>query len=602
MNWLNNIKLRNKLLIFYGSLIVLAVSLVGLLTFNKIQGYIYEQSSKSYMQTMDQMVMNIDYKMNAFQELIGFYTDTPNFMAALSASYDSPADYSYAYFATLSPIFELERYSTVKNVIVFKHNDSLPDIGSYPDKPHIKDTEHTIVDISYAADFDWYQAWFAQFGELGLTDLIRLAKATIWAMDEDRGIASVIKPVIYNYEHLVGIVELQLKLGDILGEETFRGFMPDEHFFILDAAGNQLFANGRGGSLSAGNAATLAEQALTEGAGKAQVEDIASQRLFLYQANPSSGWQYIWDIPMQSLMLSARSIRDFTFLILLGGIAVSFLITLAIARVLTRRISLLAGHMEKQDDLAIEDVPAIDGRDEIGLLTKSYSRMMKRISELITELRTSQQQQKELEIKSLQAQISPHFLYNTLATIGWMAEDNEARKINEMVNHLAIFYRLSLNRGKDYLTIRQEIQHVNAYLAIQKIRLEDKIAARCDIEPSIEGYYTLKLILQPFVENAILHGAEHKQGTTHITIRGYHCLEEACIVFEVIDDGVGMEDPAPLLHPVPGKGGYGIRNVHEKIQLQYGHRYGVKLFSAPGAGTTVQIRVPIVEEPLAEQA
>jgi len=174
-----------------------------------------------------------------------------------------------------------------------------------------------------------------------------------------------------------------------------------------------------------------------------------------------------------------------------------------------------------------------------------------------------------------------------------MAADNESHKISSMVENLALFYRLSLNKGQEFLRIREEIMHVKAYLEIQQIRLDERIAVHYDIEDAILPYLTLKLILQPFVENSILHGAEYKAGTTKIEIKGYNSDADS-VIFEIIDDGVGMEAPPAGLYA--NKGGYGIHNVHEKIQLQYGPRYGVTVFSKPGVGTKVMVRIPIVSD------
>ncbi|WP_179215465.1 sensor histidine kinase [Paenibacillus sp. MY03] len=592
MKLLNNIKLRNKLLICYGSLMIFAVSMVGLLTYQKIQSYIYNQSSKSYSQTLDQVVMNIDYKMNTHQELLSPYITNHKFIAALNTIYYSPADYTYQYFDNLRSIFELERrYPSIKNIIIYKKNNTIPDIGTYPDKPSISDAEHTIIDISYAERNDWYQKYFTNLDETDLAGLIALSNASIWTVNDSRTLISIIKPIMYNNDQLVGIVEMQLKIKDIFQDGMFSEHSLEEFFYMMNddgdiqfqskpemrpiaaPSGNPMFDNKSSGSW------------LTEGN--------PSKKLVLYQTNRQSGWRYVLEVPMDSLMLSAQSIRNFTVAILIGSILISILLTLAISRVLSSRISLLAKHMEKQEDLTLEIGPSVDGRDEIGMLMRNYNRMIKRIRELIEELRTSQQLQKESEIKSLQAQINPHFLYNTLATINWMAADNETKKIMDMVNNLATFYRLSLNSGKEYLRINEEVRHVQTYVEIQKIRLEDMINVTFDIEDKILAFHTLKLILQPFVENAILHGAEHKEGTTNIVIKGYLSHEEQCVIFEIIDDGIGMN--MPTHNQYVNHGGYGIHNVNEKIKLQHGHQYGVRLFSEPGVGTQVVIRIPILE-------
>ena len=586
MKALNNIKLRNKLLISYGSLMIFAVSLVGFLTYHKIQSYIYDQSSKSYSQTLDQIVMNIEYKMNTHQELMRPYINNSKFVAALVTSYQSPADYSYQYLDTLRSIFELEtRYPAIKNIIIYKDNDTLPDIGTYPDNPSVPDAGHTVIDMAYATKTAWYKRYFADLEEGDLVSLISISNTTIWTINESRTLISIIKPMIYNHDKLAGIAEMQLKVDSILRGQMFGEQSPNELFYILnDEEEVQFVSNPELAPIAAES--DLADSLVMNSSQPAT--------LALKRTDSLSGWKYVLEVPLDSLMLSAQSIRSFTMAILAGSIVISILLALAIARVLTRRISLLARHMERQEDLTLEIGPSVDGRDEIGMLTRSYNRMIKRILELIDQLRTSQQLQKESEIKSLQAQINPHFLYNTLATINWMAADNECKKISVMVDNLATFYRLSLNMGKPFLRISEEVKHIQAYLEIQKVRLEDKISVSYEIADNIMHFSTLKLILQPFVENAIPHGAEHNIGTTHILIKGSLSSDESSVTFEIIDDGVGMK--APVHNQYVNHGGYGIHNVHEKIQLQYGHRYGVRLFSEPGEGTRVVIQIPAIAQ------
>lgn len=589
----SSLQLRNKLLISYGSLIIFSVSLVGFLSYNNIQGYIFEQTSESYSQTLEQVVMNIDYKLNTFQDLLNPYISDHAFIAALTKNYSSPADYSFQYLETLRKIFELEsRYATIKDVIVYKNNDTLPEIGMLPPDDALPSAGNTVIDISNAAHTWWFQQYYRDFENIKLQRLLELSKMILWTTDDNYSAVSIIKPIVSYNEKIVGIVELRLRFEDIFNEYLTAHSAANDHFYIEDGHGRLIFNSKPEHPVSALPNEQVLEEIAANAAGKILLENSKPERLLVYRTNESTGWRYMREIPMQSLLLSAKSIRDFTIVILLVSILISFMIALAIARVLTRRISLLTNHMEQVGDLTLDVKVAIDGRDEIGKLTTSYNRMIRRIRELVEQLKTSQQQQKESEIKSLQAQINPHFLYNTLATINWMAADNESRKISLMVENLAIFYRLALNKGKEILKIADEINHVKAYLEIQKIRLEDKIDIAYDIDPAILPLATLKLILQPFVENSILHGAEHKKGSTHIHIKGY--IAEGSVVFEIIDDGVGMAtSPA---NPFVNHGGYGIHNVHEKIQLQYGHRYGVKLYSKPGEGTRVVICIPVVPD------
>ena len=223
--------------------------------------------------------------------------------------------------------------------------------------------------------------------------------------------------------------------------------------------------------------------------------------------------------------------------------------------------------------------------------------MIKKIIELIDEQYRSGQQVKQAELKALQAQINPHFLYNTLDLIKWKSIEHEVPDIESIVYALAKFYKLSLNKGKDIVSIEDEIAHVKVYVEIQNQRFENGISLQVDVDRKLFNYSILKIILQPIVENSILHGILEKDsrcGTIKIT----GSLNNGIITFFVEDDGVGMSEEKVRQLFLDGysnqNNGYGVRNINDRIKLHYGSQYGISFKSILGQGTMVKITIPAV--------
>ncbi|TCL68541.1 two-component system sensor histidine kinase YesM [Hydrogenispora ethanolica] len=248
--------------------------------------------------------------------------------------------------------------------------------------------------------------------------------------------------------------------------------------------------------------------------------------------------------------------------------------------------------------------PAAGGgpaRDEIAVLEESYDKMVLRIQDLIHKNNLEKEKQRELELTALQAQINPHFIYNTLDAIGWIAKLKRQPEIEKLVIALATFFRISLHKGDKFITVEEEIQLVQSFVTIEQMRFPGKLAADYRIDPAIRSLPILKIILQPLVENAIKHGIHPKDGPGRIEVKGYR--DGDAIVFEVTDDGVGFTaDFHSRSAAARNKyGGYGLRNVNERIRLEYGPGYGVSLQSEPGRGTTVTVRVGAPQDPAREE-
>ena len=233
----------------------------------------------------------------------------------------------------------------------------------------------------------------------------------------------------------------------------------------------------------------------------------------------------------------------------------------------------------------------VDSRDEIWELEKSFNEMTWKIKNLIERNNEEKEKQKEMELTALQAQINPHFVYNTLDAIGWMAKLKKQPEIERMVMALSTFFRISLHKGDKYITVRDELDHVRSYVTIEEMRFPDKFDIEYHISEEIRNDTMIKIILQPLVENAIRHGISEKEGKGHIVINGRRSKED--LIFEVMDDGVGFDTGSTDFRNAwfrEKHKGYGLRNVDERIKLEYGPEYGLTIESEKGKGTKVVVR------------
>lgn len=237
---------------------------------------------------------------------------------------------------------------------------------------------------------------------------------------------------------------------------------------------------------------------------------------------------------------------------------------------------------------------------EATALSNSMNTMIDKINELLEQVTTEQIRLRKAEFELLQAQINPHFLYNTLDAIIWLAEAGEQKRVVGMVRNLSDFFRTSLNQGKDINSIKEEMLHVKSYLEIQHVRYQDILSYDIEVPEALYIYSIPKITIQPLVENALYHGIKNKRGMGHISIRGE--AGEKDFTITVTDDGIGIDETrlrqvqSVIQNKVlTGKDFYGLYNVCERIRLNFGEEYGIFIESVYGEGTSVRVILPYVE-------
>ena len=318
--------------------------------------------------------------------------------------------------------------------------------------------------------------------------------------------------------------------------------------------------------------------------------------VYTFSKSEKTGWTVVGVAYMDEL------IKNDNEMILVYGIVISvilglaIIISMAISKEITKPLEILKHSMRDVETGSFKKVN-IDatGENEVVSLSNSFNIMISEIKKLMKQNVYEQKQKRKSEIRALQAQINPHFLYNTLDSIIWMAECNKTKEVVIMTSSLAKLLRESISNEEEFTTIKREINYIDSYLTIQKMRYKDKLEFKLEIEESIYSVRIIKLILQPIVENAIYHCIKYKEGKSLILIQGYDCGSEIEII--VKDTGVGM-DKYQLEHIFDNckrnekSNGVGICNVQMRLNLTYGKEYGLIYESKKLEGTTVKIRIP----------
>ena len=321
--------------------------------------------------------------------------------------------------------------------------------------------------------------------------------------------------------------------------------------------------------------------------------------IYSVQDVPASNWRvvgvsYIDETVNESFWQMARITLGSAALILAAALLVGWIISHMLSHPLQKLETAMEQFEQDADGFTFQPVA---GTREVQELSDSFGHMVGRIQRLMNTVREEEIVLRKTELKALQAQINPHFLYNTLDSIAWMCERGKNADAVEMVHALARLFRISISRGHELIPIEKELQHAEAYLLIQKFRYKNQFTYHFTVDPACTKYLCNKITLQPIIENAITHGLDLLVEPGHIEIEV--CMDGADILFKVSDDGIGMppEQVAELLKKEPSdRTGIGIKNVNDRLQIYFGPQYGLSIQSVPDEGTTVTIRMPQVPE------
>lgn len=399
-----------------------------------------------------------------------------------------------------------------------------------------------------------------------------------------------------NREDLVGVLVIDMNykaINDICNKVSLgdQGYV-----YILDNKGTIVW-HPKQQLINTGLYSEVVEEVLEVRDGNFSTSVEGDQRIYTVKTSQATGWYIVGVAHEKELVQNINYMAWLFVAVAFLSVLIAFIISRVISADLSRPIKNLKKTMLKVQDGDFDVLARIDSKNEIGDLSHTFNALTTEIKRLLDENVKEQRLKRKSELKALQAQINPHFLYNTLDSIIWMSLADKKEEVVEMTASLAKLFRLSINKGHEMITVKDEVAHVSHYLTIQKFRYNYKLTYDIHCEKEVEDKMTLKLILQPLVENAIYHGLKNKEAGGHIDLRIYQ--EEANVVFQIIDNGVGMT-PERLEHiyEVRSENGSGVgaKNVYERLQLLYGTRANINYISDLEVGTTVTIKIPIEAE------
>ena len=478
---------------------------------------------------------------------------------------------------------------STKMTEIYQLNNDIVSVSLHNEKGYLESYAPTYLEET-ADTFLYEKSWY-EFNPEDLQLLLSAPHIQDTYEVQPAWVVSLIKKIQINGERKTLVVDFDFsQVGDFFNRVAIgdRGYA-----YIADREGEVLYHPKR--AQFSDEESDAIQKILTKGDGTYVTED--KNYSIGYRTVSHTGWKVVGVSYLEDTIIPAlnetQRLTFYTLLVMLLLIVfLSFLVSKFISQPITRMVRQIGRAEQRDADIRIYETRF----NEVRQLSESYNRQMDRIDELVEQIKQEQAELRKSEMNVLQAQINPHFLYNTLDSILWLAESGQNTETSEMVAALGRLLRISLSKGENLITLRQELNHAESYLTIQKYRYKDQFTYSIEADERLLDYLTVKIVIQPFLENALYHGIEHMVDPGHISISLFEVAEK--IYLKIQDDGVGI-DAQKLAHIQKLKEGtetgIGIRNVHQRLQVYFGKEYGVDIESELDEGTTVTIILPKIK-------
>ena len=556
-----NMKYRHKLTILLVVTSLVPMTVLALYSHSRQSTMVRSSELEDMQSIMEQTKESIDSQTAVYASLLNYLTYSPDIEEIIK---EKNIDNYTAY----------EKYTEIADPLLSvpkSYHDAINRIQLFADSIQVEH-EYTLVPLD-----KMQEEWWSE----GLKDDVRIQ----WKVDRTRGEVVAVR-MTYAHQKLNAVLCISLDYDKIF--QPLTNILTDENGGIVaDKDGNVLY-----------NKTGLTELKLSDDNKKdtSQTADkllskISQTCTWTQTESEENDWVFYFYKSQDAISGSVRRLLlEEIPLIIACGFIILFL-GLSFSRIFTRKIEELTKNMDQVNHGSREVTVSSDSEDEVGILINSFHNMMDEINRLIDEVYVNKIALKEYELKALQAQINPHFLYNTLSMMNWMAIRSNQMEISKVTLALSTFYRTALSKGEDVVTVENCIQNMQAYLEIQLTMHDNNFTVDWDIDPTIKNEKMPKLLLQPVVENAIEHGLDEKEDGDKKIFLSFKGKGDD-VEITVRDNGLGMEqEKAETLVTYQAKG-YGLKNVNDRIRLLYGENYGIHIFSSPDEGTTVIMKFP----------
>jgi two-component system, sensor histidine kinase YesM len=574
MYW-SNIKLVQRLIIGCFVFLVIPVLTVGIILFSIVLPLAQNEGRDSLVGMVNQMNENIQFRVVGYQNILAQLALDPRLSATLTQEYGNLSDAVDGLQNINSLVQRINAYFPMRRICIFQDNPTMPeDLGS-------------IYKLSRAFNEPWYKAmsssptknfyWYLDSSTPGDSVLDLSVRVKDFMEYENNTIIVFQIPCNTLFNQMQN--PLQEKQGWVMLLDQHRQYLADcqvgeaGEFVKEEPYLDSVYKNENG-------------WIFTQISGK--------RSLVVYKTN-NLGWKIISVVSQEALWQKIQLIRNVVILVSILFVVLSVFVLAAFGVNITKRLKRLLKSMNEVRNGNFSMQVALHGNDELTAVESEFNAMTRQLDVTLRDLAETRSWAEQEELRLLQAQINPHFLYNTLALVKYMAMDIDAKDICGIIDAISRFFRLALNRGIDVLKVKEELEHVQAYLEIHELRYPNRVTTAFEIDPQILDCTIIKMTLQPIVENALTHAFIKTSGCGSITITAGQI--DGMLSLRVADNGCGMTDEMieELLNGPfrdDKRRGFGVRNVHERLKRYYGDPYGLKIKSTVDAGTVVDISVP----------
>lgn len=582
--WMRFRSIRTSMIFAFAALIIFALMTYLVVSLQYTEETVLENSTEYTSQLIGQVNNDIDSYIS-YMENISF----------IVANNSDVRDYLFEQNLTATEENQMRERITAVFSTVTDTREDITNIAILPNQKEalINEGYDYLNPFIQVEELSWYQEAMAaeQQAALSSSHVQNAIQGNYdWVVTLSRSITSKERSDV----HGVFFVDLNYNAISELCEKISLG--NKGYIYILDGKGSIVY-HPQQQLIYSGMKQEMIEEIMTAETSSFRTED---GRLYTISCSEETGWIVVGVAYVSELMHSANEARGIYLLVAMILFAVALALAYLLSSEITKPIKALEKSMKEVEKgnfahAALE----VKEENEIGRLSRNFNMMTNEIQNLMEQSAREQRAKRKYELKALQAQINPHFLYNTLDSIIWMAEWGKNQEVVKMTSSLARLLRRSISNEQEVVTVAEEVEYTKDYLTIQKMRYKDKLEYEISVDPEIYQEEIVKLVLQPLVENAIYHGIKYKEGKGLVRILGFK--EGDCIILRVEDDGKGMDEDT-LTHIFEKhvrdtkSNGVGLKNVNERIQLYYGAEYGLIYESELGRGTTATIVLPAREE------
>lgn len=587
--WLpfNHVSLKYRLMLYFLFLVILPTSIISVTIYNESYRTITENINTAVQKNLNMVEIML---INKFEEMDGLADSiylNSEMVDLLSA--DRPNDQ----VAVVNELTSLEKIISSYDLSGDHDMRYVPKLYML-DRPEYQlyNFSRNVSALSQIEREDWYtglpqKSRYTIVGPHAVPDTAEGYKDTIMLTKRLFGLNNVTIPY-------VGLLTVETDISNF--SAILDQLKPSAHSRVLIADDKNNVVASPDASLLHKNLSSepyFAQLGSLSGRSGSFEESIERETMLVsYQKIDALNWTIVSISPISDLNGKLVAIRRVMYLVMAVCMVLAFLIALVLSNNITSPIRKFIKSMSFAEEGNFDLVIHYKRKDEFTYLFSQYNKMIKQIKELINKLYISEVRKKEAELKALQAQINPHFLYNTLDSINWIALRHRVPEISRMVTSLSDFFRYSLSKGRTIIPIEDEFKQVESYLTIQKIRFNERLEYSIEVEPKVYGHYSVKLILQPLVENSLVHGIEKRRGNGMITIRAR--TEEDWIVIEISDNGIGADiaELNGMLLSDSNSNSFGLKNVNQRIKQVFGPASGLQYRLHEGPGVTATVRFP----------